>query len=277
MGGIDEQVLRSFEDQGWAVLPGVLDAGAVADARSALVAAAEASEARGIATTMDYLDPGGRNVRVHDLIEYDRRFAELAEHPAVVPYVGAVLAGDVALSNFTANTALPGSRSMQPHNDQSTVVPEPWVECWTLNAIWCLDDVDEANGATRYLPGSHRLTCFADVPDDPAAGMVAFEAGAGSVILMDGRLWHTSGANGTEGRERAMLFAFYTRSFLRHQCNWARSLSAATRDRLSPRLVEWLGLGTGNIGYGTYLATGEIPGHGTASAAPPAPPGPLGA
>jgi ectoine hydroxylase-related dioxygenase (phytanoyl-CoA dioxygenase family) len=251
---VDDEVIHAFERDGWAVLPDVLDAPTVAHARTALTDAATASEARGIPTRMDYLDPGGRNVRVYDLIEYSPVFADLVTHPAVVPYVARLLDGDLAVSNFSANIALPGSRSMNAHNDQSTVMPEPWTTRFTMNAIWCLDDTDEANGATRYLPGSHRLTCFADVPDDPTEGMRSFEAAAGSVILMDGRLWHTSGANTSPNRERALLFAFYARSFLRHQNNWNRSLSRDTRQRLDPQLKEWLGLGTGNMGYGAYLA-----------------------
>jgi ectoine hydroxylase-related dioxygenase (phytanoyl-CoA dioxygenase family) len=252
----DPDVVGRVEAQGWAVLAGVLSPDEVTRARAALVAAAAASEARGIPTRMEALDPGGCNIRVYDLVEYDPVFAELLVHPRVVAHVSHLLDGDLSVSNFSANIALPGSRSMQPHNDQSTVMPEPWTQRWTMNAIWCLDDVDAANGATRYLPGSHRFTCFAEVPDDPTDGMVAFEAPAGSVILMDGRLWHTSGENTTTDRQRAMLFAFYARSFLRHQNNWWRSLSAETRRSLDPTLREWLGLGTGNMGHGTYLAGG---------------------
>jgi len=73
---------------------------------------------------------------------------------------------------------------------------------------------------------------------------------------MDGRLWHTSGPNTTTDRHRALLFAFYARSFLRHQNNWNRSLSTEVRRRLTPQLREWLGLGSGNMGYGAYLADG---------------------
>jgi ectoine hydroxylase-related dioxygenase (phytanoyl-CoA dioxygenase family) len=251
---VDDRLVATFEDQGWAVLPRVIDADRVDEALEALREAAAASEARGIPTRMDYLDPGGRNIRVYDLIEYSPVFADLVTHPAVIPYVSHLLDGDVSVSNFSANVALPGSRSMNAHNDQSTVMPEPWPTRYTMNAIWCLHDTDEANGATRYLPGSHRLQRFTDVPTDPTADMRSFEAAAGSVILMDGRLWHTSGENTTTDRERALLFAFYARSFLRHQNNWNRSLSADTRRRLDPRLKEWLGLGTGNMGYGAYLA-----------------------
>jgi ectoine hydroxylase-related dioxygenase (phytanoyl-CoA dioxygenase family) len=251
---LDHAVVDAFERDGWAILPDVLSPTEVAHARAELVTAAAASEARGIPTRMDYLDPGGRNIRVYDLIEYSPVFADLVVHPVVLPYVSYLLASDLSVSNFSANIALPGSGSMNAHNDQSTVMPEPWTARFTMNAIWCLDDTDEANGATRFLPGSHRFTRFADVPADPKVGMAPFEAAAGSVILMDGRLWHTSGANTTEDRERALLFAFYARSFLRHQNNWNRSLSRETRRRLSPQLREWLGLGTGNMGYGAYLA-----------------------
>jgi hypothetical protein len=255
---VDEGIVGTFEREGWAVLPAVLPPAEVARARAALVAAEAASEARGVPTRMDYLDPGAQNIRVYDLLEYDPVFLELIVHPAVLPYVSRLLDGDVAISNFSANTALPGSRSMNAHNDQSTVMPEPWTARYTMNAIWCLDDTEEANGATRFLPGSHRYTCFAEVPDDPVGAMVPFEAPAGSVILMDGRLWHTSGANTTRARERALLFAFYTRSFLRHQVNWGRALSRETKQRLSPPLKEALGLGSGNIALGTYLASAPI-------------------
>jgi len=251
---VDDTVMDHFESEGWAVLPRVLSEPQIDRARQALVRAAAASEAKGVATRMEFLDPGGCNIRVHDLIAHDPVFAELVVHPAVLPYIDRILVGDVAVSNFTANTALPGSGSMNPHNDQSTVMPEPWTTCYAMNAIWCLDDTDEGNGATRYLPRSHRYTCFAEVPDDPTQGMRSFEAPAGSVILMDGRLWHTSGANSSTDRERALLFAFYARSFLRHQNNWNRSLSAETRRSLDPALREMLGLGAGNMALGSYLA-----------------------
>jgi ectoine hydroxylase-related dioxygenase (phytanoyl-CoA dioxygenase family) len=256
-----EEALAHFEENGFAILPGVLSADEVASARTALVAAVSASEARGMPTRLAALDPGGCNVRIYELVEHASIFGELALHPQVLPLVDALLDDDALLSNFTANIALPGSRSMNPHCDESTVVPEPWPAMFTMNAIWCLDDTDEENGATRYLPGSHHITCFADVPADPTRGMKSFEAEAGSVILMHGRMWHTSGANVSEDRERALLFAFYARSFLRTQCNWNRSLSRDTRRGLSPVLKERLGMDGGNMRYGSYLASDGRPGQ----------------
>ena len=73
-----DEVVGELDEQGFSILPDVLTRDEAADARAALLRAAEASEARGIPTRMDYLDPGGRNVRIYDLVEYDPTFAALA-------------------------------------------------------------------------------------------------------------------------------------------------------------------------------------------------------
>jgi ectoine hydroxylase-related dioxygenase (phytanoyl-CoA dioxygenase family) len=249
----DSELVAQVHDQGFCILPGVLDCEAIARARAAAVRAAEEAAAAGYPVVMEALDPGGRNVRMPDLLAYDPVFADLAMHPAVVPYVEALLSDDWMLSNFSGNNALPGSQSMNAHNDQSTLHPEPWSDLWCLNVIWCLDDVDEGNGATRYLPGSHRFTRFAEVPADPKAGMVAFTADAGSVIVMHGRMWHTSGANTSTDRERVMLFALYARAFLRLQANWWQVIPPARLEAMTPELRLRLGLVWPNRGYGSYL------------------------
>jgi ectoine hydroxylase-related dioxygenase (phytanoyl-CoA dioxygenase family) len=247
-------VVDRFWADGWAVIPDVLSPKEVVAARRALVDAAAASEARGMPVRLEALDPGGRNIRVYDLVAHAELFADLAEHPAVLPTIEALIGNDVILSNFTANTALPGSGTMNPHCDQSTVMPEPWPETFTMNAIWCLHDTDEENGATRYLPGSHEFTSFAEVPEDPRDGMASFAASAGSVILMHGRLWHTSGENRSADRDRALLFAFYTAGFLRPQTNWWRSIPAEVQEQLSPRLKVLCCLDFWNMALGGYLA-----------------------
>ena len=91
------------------------------------------------------------------------------------------------------------------------------------------------------------------VPADPKAGMVSFEAVAGSVIVMHGRTWHTSGANTSVDRERVMLFALYARAFLRLQANWWQVLPPDVLDALGPELRLRLGLTWPNRGYGSYL------------------------
>ena len=216
---------------------------AVRDVRASLIAAAQESRRRGVDTFMPVLDPNDRNVRVFNLLDLDPVFVELIQHPRAIALVRELLGDGFLISNFTANIALPGSRSMKLHSDQAIVIPEPWLEAWAINIIWCLDDVREANGATRYVPHSHRVTRQSELPSDALARSRPFEAPAGSIIAMDGRMWHTSGANTTEHDERALLFGYYSADFIRPQVNWNVVLSETTRASLSLQMVDWLGLG----------------------------------
>jgi 5-dehydro-6-demethoxyfumagillol dioxygenase len=240
---------------GFAIVPSVLARERCDDIRARLWRAAEESERRGAPTRNIGIDPNEHNVRVFNLLDLDPVFVELIAHPLAIELVTALLGDGFLISNFTANIALPGAESMHVHSDQSIVVPEPWLEPWSINIIWCLNDVHEANGATRYLPMSHLLTRAVELPADPRRSMRPFEAPAGSIIAMDGRVWHTSGANVTRTDERALLFGYYSRDFLRPQTNWNAALSSATIAALSPQMQQWLGLGpSANVRLAAPLA-----------------------
>ena len=131
---------------------------------------------------------------------------------------------------------------MMVHSDQALIGPSPWTDPWVINIIWCLDDVRPDNGATLYLPGSHRIGTPEELPDEPIPQMKHFEAPVGSFIVMDGRLWHTSGINVTKDERRALMFAFYGRDFVRSQVNWAVLLSERARAGLNAEERTLLGL-----------------------------------
>lgn len=228
--------------QGWAVLDGVLDEAACTITLDRLWAAAATYEAQGNSTFMPVLDPNAANVRVFDLLALDACFRDLILQPHAISLVEALLGPHFRISNFTANIARPGSGSMALHSDQALVVPDPWHAPWALNIIWCLTDVTFENGATLYVPGSHRAQTRDDLGANPEARLVPFEAKAGSIIAMDGRLWHTSGKNITKGEDRALLFAYYVRDFLRGQVNFNALLDPALQAALGPELRRRLGL-----------------------------------
>lgn len=244
-----DDVAADLDRHGFAVVPSVLSPEQVDHAVERLWAASAESQRRGIPTHIAALDPNASNVRVFDLVDLDPLFGDLLEHPVADAIAARFLGSDYIVSNFTANIARPGSGSMFVHSDQSLVAPEPWLQPWSLNIIWCLSDLRRENGATLHVPGSHRWTTRADVPSDMEDRLVPFEAPAGSILAMEGRVWHTSGANVTADEDRPLLFAYYTKPFVRPQWNFTAALRPEVQERFSPLMRYRLGLDIGlNLG-----------------------------
>ena len=237
-----DTVVDRLERDGVAVIPGVLSAAEAGHALDQLWAASAESERRGNPAHIEGLDPNASNVRVFNLIDLDPLFAALIAHPVADAVVTAVLGNNYIVSNFTANIARPGSASMVVHSDLAAVMPEPWFAPLTINIVWCLTDVRPENGATLYIPGSHHYRTADDVPSNPISHMIPFEADAGSIIAMEGRVWHTSGRNVTEAQDRALLFGYYTKPFIRPQWNHTAALSADVQARFDPVMRYRLGL-----------------------------------
>lgn len=246
-----DRIATRLEADGCAVVPGVLTPGEVDHAVERLWEASAESQRRGMPAHIAELDPNANNVRVFDLVDLDPLFLAMLEHPVASAIATRFLGPGYIVSNFTANIARPGSRSMFVHSDQSLVAPEPWLQPWSLNIIWCLSDLRRENGATLYVPGSHRFASRAEVPADVEARLVPFEAPAGSIIAMEGRVWHTSGANTTAADDRPLLFAYYTKPFVRPQWNFTASLRPEVQATCSSLMRYRLGLDIGlNLGGG---------------------------
>ncbi len=251
---IQENARTQLREEGFCVLPAVLSKEELARARAGLDRAVEISQHFERSNPNHKLDPNEANIRAANLPAVDPVFIELLMRADALDAAREAIGPHILISNFTANIALPGSGSMKLHSDQALVVPPPWPHPWAVNIIWCLDDVNEANGATRYLPGSHRIQSLDDVPADALDRTVAFEAPAGSFIVMEGRLWHTSGMNVTANQRRRMLFAYYSSDFIRPQMNWAMSLPGEVQSAMDDETRELFGLNaTGNVRMGSAL------------------------
>jgi len=161
--------------------------------------------------------------------------------------VKAVLGWPALLGNISANITGPGGGEMVLHADQ-IFVPEPWAsEPQGLNVAWCLDDFTEANGATRFAPGSHKLN-RAPRPEDAHVETVPMEAPAGSAVVFESRVWHKTGNNRTAAEQRAGVFAWYTRPIYRTQENWFLSLRPEVRQFASEEALVLLGYKTVGLG-----------------------------
>lgn len=234
---------RKLSECGVAVLPGVLGAAELVRVREAVWRGVEADRQAGVQLTgFTRIDPDERNIRLYNLIGKAAVFRELVEHPVARAMVEHLLGPKVRLSNFTANITRPGSGSMGMHSDQGYVTA-PWPS-WPLavNVGWAVDDFTAENGATRVVPGSVQAGRGPEWGQDyPEA--IALTCPAGSIFIMDGRVWHQTGPNTTQNVRRIGMFAYYVRPFILPQVVWQDLVSADLRDELTPWLREVLGFG----------------------------------
>jgi ectoine hydroxylase-related dioxygenase (phytanoyl-CoA dioxygenase family) len=241
-----EQAQRDVADHGVAIITGILSPSELKVLYDAVYREAEADRRAGRADAPYFADAllGNPSQRVWDLPSRGHIFCELVEHPIVMKMVDEFIEGGVRLSTFSANITQPGSSTMVLHSDQGTN-PRPWGPTpHGLNFIWCLDDFVEETGATRMVPGSHRLNRPATMEEMMNAPTVAVEAPAGSLIIMESRVWHKTGANTTSDRQRAAILGFYCMDCFMPNENWWLCLSPLVRKSGQDSLLKLMGFGS---------------------------------
>ena len=240
-----EQAERDLKIHGLAILEGALESPALKEVRDTLYRVAEQDRRYGRVEAAIRTDEGAQ--RVWNLPSRDPVFCDLAEHPLALRLVKSALGWPVLLSNISANITGPGTGEMMLHADQG-MNPQPWAGPHGVNIAWCLDDFTAANGATLAVLGSH-LANRQPGPGDADAPTVPLFAKAGSLIAIDGRVWHKTGANTTSDQTRAGIFGFYTLPIYLPQENWWLSLDPAVRQFGSDTLLRLLGFrGDGHFG-----------------------------
>jgi len=237
-----------LDEHGYCLLAGVSPPERTAELRERVAALAR----REIEDGTDYVYEDGANQRVWTLLNKGDEFVEVALDAAVEPLVEHLLGPDWLISNIDANIAGPGGKPMFLHADQS-FVPTPWPpNPLVCNAMWMLDDFTPENGATRVAPGSH-LRGEAPPLTISDEHTVPVCAPAGTVMVFDGRLWHQTGANVTDGERRHGILAYYCRPFMRQQESWFLSIDPAVLEAHGDRLRR-------RLGYDLYLSLGMIDG-----------------
>jgi ectoine hydroxylase-related dioxygenase (phytanoyl-CoA dioxygenase family) len=193
---------------------------------------------------------GRRTRRTGGLIARSPTARELVQHPLVLGAVKGILEG---ATNFQIHLTQvisigPGEPAQLVHRDQWAFDFFPFprgyeVQC---NTLWAVTDFTGRNGATRVIPGSHRLDDglrFDEKDTEPA------EMLAGSILLYTGALYHGAGANRSD-ETRTGLNLTYARAWLRQEENQYLAVPHETARELPEPLLRLMGYARGAYALG---------------------------
>lgn len=181
------------------------------------------------------------NQRVFSLLNKGEQFERMVQEPVTLELMEDVLGFNFLLSSTHANIAGLGGSRMYVHADQTFARP-PWPPyALVANSMWMLDDFTPENGATRIVPGSHKLGRQPDYDiGEGNVETVPAVAPAGSVMIFDGRLWHQTGKNTTD-RPRHGILNYYCRGYVRQQQNFLAGVDREVAKRATPVMNRLLG------------------------------------
>ena len=119
--------------------------------------------------------------------------------------------------SYIANISFPGCHPQGMHQDQGLVGAYKFLDAPVLvNTVYVLQDVDEVNGGTLVIPGSHLRYIEGNGTFGKLPPPINLEAPAGTVMLMDGRVLHGGAVNRSDDL-RYIITNSVVRPFIRQQ------------------------------------------------------------
>lgn len=197
--------------QGYFVLPGaVSDPHLLGRLRDAVDAAVRSGEG------------GNFSDIAHLVVNADTAFLELLDEPGPIELIELVLGKSCIIHSYNCVSLRPSkaNNASQIHKDSPRFSVD-YVHA--MQVLWFIDDFTSENGATWFLPGSHRS------PDRPSDRQfekraVQVEGPAGTAVLFDSGLWHRGGTNTSEGVRRGATLVL-SRPFMKQQIDLPRAVS----------------------------------------------------
>jgi len=205
--------------------------------------------------------PSGQNINC--CVNKGQCFEALMEHhpdvvqggPLVEQLVTEALGENWICNSLIASISLKGVVPQALHQDQDIALDSR--SPLTINVMTVITDIDENNGGTLVIPGSHRTLSDAARVQAPVGKLppaINMDAKAGTIVITDGRLLHSTGINRTD-RPRIVMLNGMQHPVIRQQENWMLSVSPEVLNRASPKLLQ-------RMGYQATNASQTNEGHG---------------
>ncbi len=194
---------RQLDDSGFVVLPGPVIPGGCARLSGAYDRAV---------STADPADVSIRSsTRIHDFVNRGPELDGIYIYRPLLAACCRIIGRPFKLSTLHARTLEPGAPAQPLHVDVQREA-----DGWPLvGFIVMVDEFHTENGATRFVPGSHRLPhgpgdVMRDTTDANEEEILACGP-AGSILIFNGSAWHGHTANRSTGRRRSIQGAFISR------------------------------------------------------------------
>ena len=263
---------RHMDEFGYCLLKDALSRDEVDAIRARLLEQLEAEIERGISR----MCPDDKKHLIRFLINKGQVFRDMIVHAGLHEMLRHVIGDAYLLSSYHAHVAHPGS-TMAFHTDQfwmppptterkRTLVkpgsitrsgnrgrhvggeelmdPKTIAPAVTCNAMWMIDDYTAENGATLLVPGSHLSGRQPDPALDSNAKWVPATGPAGTAVVFEGRIWHTTGINTTD-RPRIGLSTNFCAPQFRPQENYLLGTLPEVLEEASPSCSPSWGSGPG--------------------------------
>lgn len=219
-------VALTLRDRGFVVLPGLVPpnrVGSLAHAYAAAVSSASTADVR-IGTT---------STRVSDFVNRGEEFDAIYLFPPLLEACCQIIGGSFKLSSFVARTLRPGAPAQDLHVD----VQRDSADWPIVGFILMVDDFRPDNGATQFVPGSHKWADNEElVVSEPRAegdGRALALGPAGSLLIFNGSTWHGHTANTSDRPRRSLQGHFIPRDG-QAATDFAARMGPETYVRLSP-------------------------------------------
>lgn len=231
--------------RGMALVPSLIEPDLVERIGTALRSARAAEEER---FGREFLGSIGRIGYVSDLLAMGPPIIELLDHPRLHALLDDMFGEKVRLRVGQGICLDPGQgHHLWPrcwHADmfrQAREIADPGF-IFAVNCLLFLDDVDETNGGTLILEGSHRLATLAPWDgSSPGDRATVIAAPRGSVLAIEGGTWHAAGIN-RSARTRHAIKLMFVRRWIRPEIDYL-AIAGAQVPALPPRVREQLDVG----------------------------------
>ena len=252
-----QQLRQDMLKWGYCKISDALSAEQVAAIRARVEEQAEGERRAGIAQKT----PSGQNINC--CVNKGRCFELLIEqHPSAMqggPLVEALVTEALGpgwiCTSLIAAISLRGGVPQDLHQDQSNALDSK--SPMTVNVLTAITDVDEKNGGTLIIPGSHVILSDAMREGKPVGKLppaINIDAPAGTVVITDGRVLHGTGINHTD-EPRIVMLNGMQKPWMRQQENWMLSVREEVLRRASDKLLH-------RMGYQATTGTQTNEGHG---------------